>query len=287
MSKNDVIVLQANFENWTSQRADGLKEKKIDPWLYYCLEQFLKPYGLSDDEIQYGITDGGHDGGADAIYFLVNHGVLVTDEIDLSPKSVSRVRVIFIQVKKSGGFKATEIDKLVFLTDDFFDLSKDASALAQRYNPGVLKVMKSFKEKYLKISGGFPDVVVDYYYITGDDVTADGNAHNSAARVRAKVNGHLSKATANFTFAGAAEIWAQVQQRPARDKFLVWSETPMSAKEGWVGLVKLKDFYEFLLDGPGILAERIFESNVRGYQVDTPVNIRIRRSLQKKEKANF
>jgi hypothetical protein len=63
MSQNDVIVLNANFATW-QQRATGVK---VDPWLYYCIEQFVKQYGLSDEEIQYGITDGGSDGGADAI----------------------------------------------------------------------------------------------------------------------------------------------------------------------------------------------------------------------------
>ena len=47
---NDVIVLNANFETW-QKRTSGLK---VDPWLYYCIEQFVKPYNLSDEEVQYG-----------------------------------------------------------------------------------------------------------------------------------------------------------------------------------------------------------------------------------------
>ena len=66
MSANDVVVLKANFNDW-KQRAAGLRG--IDPWLYYTVEQFIKPYALDDDEIEYGITDGSNDGGADAIYF--------------------------------------------------------------------------------------------------------------------------------------------------------------------------------------------------------------------------
>src|SRR5262249_4114086 len=85
MRQNDKIVLDANFTTW-KPRMDGVKG--IDPWLYYCVEQFVKTFGLSDEEIQYGITDGPNDGGADAIYFLVNHGVLVQEDTDLTPKSV-------------------------------------------------------------------------------------------------------------------------------------------------------------------------------------------------------
>ncbi len=66
MSANDAILLKAHFESWT-KRADDLPN--IGPSLYYCVEQLVKPYALDDEEIRFGITDGGNDGGADAIFF--------------------------------------------------------------------------------------------------------------------------------------------------------------------------------------------------------------------------
>ena len=39
MSANDEIVLKTNFEDWKRRIADI---KGIDPWLYYCVEQFRK-----------------------------------------------------------------------------------------------------------------------------------------------------------------------------------------------------------------------------------------------------
>jgi hypothetical protein len=47
MAKNDPIILQANFIDW-KQRAEDFGA--TDPWLYYCPEQFLKPYALDDEE---------------------------------------------------------------------------------------------------------------------------------------------------------------------------------------------------------------------------------------------
>jgi len=46
MSAYDAIVLKANFEEW-KQRTAGITH--IDPWLYYCVEQFMKPYALDDE----------------------------------------------------------------------------------------------------------------------------------------------------------------------------------------------------------------------------------------------
>jgi hypothetical protein len=55
----------------------------------------------------------------------------------------------------------------------------------------------------------------------------------------------------------------------------------MSTEDGYVGLVKLPDFRTFLIDedDPTVLAERIFESNVRGYVIDSNVNEDIAASL--------
>ncbi len=117
MSQNDAVVLQANFDAWKEGRGAGLTE--CSPWLYYCLEQYVKPYQLDDDELLSGITDGGNDGGADGIFILANQRPLVTDTTSLPAGSVSKIRVLFLQVKETGGFQPTEIEKFLELTDDF------------------------------------------------------------------------------------------------------------------------------------------------------------------------
>ena len=62
----------------------------------------------------------------------------------------------------------------------------------------------------------------------------------------------------------------------------------MGADEGYVGLVKLKTFRDFLEDEPGVLAERIFEFNVRGFAQDSSVNNAIGKTLaEQKGLPNF
>lgn len=283
MAVNDAIVLKANFEEW-KRRADDLGE--IDPWLYYCLEQFLKPYALDDEETQFGITEGGNDGGVDAIYFLVNQRMLVTEETELDPKTVSKARLIFFQIKTSGGIKPTEIEKWIPLTDDFFDLSKDPKNFGLRYNDAVKTMMSIWREQYLRIINYFPTLNIDYYYITGDDAGPDSYALDACQRVKVKAE-QYTKATCMVHCIGAQQLWEQVQRRPPKSKTLIWSEQPMSTVEGFVGLVKLKDFCGFLEDPPGYLAERIFESNVRGYQQDSTVNEGIAKTLRTADGPNF
>jgi hypothetical protein len=275
MATNDAIVLQANFADW-KLRAEGLGA--TDPWLYYCLEQFLKPYALDDEETQFGITEGGNDGGADGIYFIVNQRQLVTDETVIDAKSVSKARLIFFQVKTSGGIKPTEIEKWLTLADDFFDLSKDPESFGKRYNDKVKMMMRIWRDQYLRMSVHFPELNIDYYYITGDDAAPDSYALDSCSRIQVKIIKN-TKAKCEVHCIGAQQLWEQVQRRPPKSKTIKWAEQPMSTNEGFVGLVKLKDFCAFLEDQPGELAERIFESNVRGYQQDSTVNEGIAKTL--------
>ena len=284
MSANDEIVLKANFEDWKQRIADV---KGVDPWLYYCVEQFVKPYALDDEELLSGITDGGNDGGTDAIYFLVNQSQLVPEDAVLDAKNVSKIRLIIIQCKRSGGYKPTELDKWIEFSDDFFDLSKPADGFGTRYNDRIVRIMRTWKEKYLKVSGAFPDITVEYFYITGDDASPDSYAEDSGRRVMDKVAKHI-KSNCAVRYIGAQQLWEQAQRRPPKSKTLIWSEAPMQTVEGFVGLVRLRDFCDFIEDEAGVLAERIFESNVRGYQPDAVVNEQIQQSLQNVHgKGNF
>jgi len=140
MATNDAIVLQTSFEDW-KRRTDGLDEE-IDPWLYYCLEQYLKPYSIDDEDLDAGIIDGAGDGAVDGHYFLVNHRLLVTADTSIDPKTVSNIRLLFFQVKSSGGMRPTEIEKWLETAGDFFDLSKDPNEFGTRYNKRLKTAMK-------------------------------------------------------------------------------------------------------------------------------------------------
>jgi hypothetical protein len=231
MSANDAIVLKANFEAW-KQRAVDLKG--VDHWLYYCVEQFVKPYALDDEELRSCITDGGNDGGADAIFFLVNQRSLVEEDTTLEQKNVSKIRVMIVQCKHSGGFKPTEIEKWWEFTEDFFDLSKPANSFWARYNESVLRIMGTWKSQYLKVSGAFPEITIEYLYITGDDAIPDAYSEDSGNRVIAKASKLVGKANCSVRYIGAEQLWEQAQRRPPKSKTLIWAESPMTTVEGFV-----------------------------------------------------
>lgn len=284
MSQNDLIAFEAAFENWRNERAQGLN---VDPYLYFCLEQFLKPFDLSDSELESGITDGPGDGGVDAIYFLVN-GDLIQEDSEPDVKSSKVANLLLYQIKPEEGFKPTEMQKLVFFTENLLDLSKPASHFSSEYNPEVLDFMHTFKEQYKRIAGAFPKTSIDYYYITrGDEVEPNQSAHDIAQKIREKVKANFSKAEFSFTFVNVQRLLEQIQRRPPRRRPLEFAENPLPTNDGLIGLVRLRDYYKFIQEDNGELSRRIFESNVRGYQQNTQVNQEIRASLYNRDSVNF
>ena len=284
MGANDVLALEANFATWKTDRMPGLIG--VDPFEYYCVDQFLKQYAISDDELQLGLVGGGNDGGIDAAYFFVNRRP-VQDDTDLDPKTACRVNILLMQVKQNQGFSPNEINKMVFFSDNLLDLSRQSPNYGTTYNAKVLEFMRVFKAKYQLIAGAFPELFIDYFYITKADETENVDAQRAGERVTEKAREHLSNAKCSFYFVNAPKLWTQVQLRTPKSKPLFWQDSPLETPEGFVGLVKLHDYWNFLQDEHGDLHERIFESNVRGFQQNTPVNIGIRNSLDKPTNADF
>ena len=288
MSENDRIHFRAHFENWKKERGQVSTLGQISSFLYYCIEHYTKLYGLTDEEILQGITDGASDGGVDAIYFLAD-GVLVTEDGTPPSKETSKVNLLFFQIKESNtGFKSSQIDKFYTFTEDYLDLSAyPDKTWSSRYNDQVLSAMKLFKETYPKISMGFPSIDIKYFYITkGDSLTPHSNSEAAAARVCGKAKQHFSGSSRKFNFENLQALLSQVQVKVPTSRSLECIDL-MPADDGFICIVGLKEYYNFIRDEDGSLSQRIFEANVRGWQKNTSVNRGIMLSLEHKVPINF
>jgi len=85
---------------------------------YYCTEQFLRSYDLSDSQLKSGLVGGGKDGGVNSLFMFVN-GELVDAESELDPKTPNTVKILIMQVKEGEGFSPVAVDKFYFLLTTF------------------------------------------------------------------------------------------------------------------------------------------------------------------------
>jgi hypothetical protein len=113
------------------------------------------------------------------------------------------------------------------------------------------------------------------------DVVENKDCQLSAQRVEAMVKKHFSQAEVHpFHFINAAKLYSQLYRRPASEKLIHFAEL-VGLDEGWIGLVKLKDFYAFLKAADNKLIDRLFDDNVRGFQRETRVNVSIHDTLSR------
>jgi len=277
MSQNDVDSVKAEYDTWCSERASGLPQQ-IDPFEVFCAEQFLKDYNLSDDDILSGIVGRSLDGGTDAFFYLVG-GKCMRDNSPIPDQPGLGLHLIFMQAKQNAGFSPLQVDQFHALTDDLLDISKPPSKYGRTYNNKLLDLMNLFKTTYPKLRA--PRLVIDYYYATMADVEEVGDCHRSADKLAPIVKRHFSRAEVNgFHFINAAKFYTHLFERPPFEKRLQFAEL-MDGTEGYIGLVYLKDFYAFLKGEDGELMERIFDDNVRGFQLETRVNRSILDSLRR------
>jgi len=291
MPEHDVVALNANFKTWCKERASGLTT--IEPFLYYTVEHITKQYNLTDEQVQYGITDHPNDGGVDAIYCLAGKtNVLLRDDISTKITSADTVRIMVFQVKSSvseTGFSPPEIDKLAHFADDLLNLS--GADLAGKYEARLITRMQTFKDKYLEVAHNFPRLVLEFYYVTrGDGETLTPAADAAVERLKqavAKHRGANSRDEFKFEPADTVKLLEYVRRRRQFPRPIKWAQQPMPVGEGYVGMVRLADYYNFLKDEKGTLDELIFESNVRGSQGRTSVNRQMREVLDKSKTPDF
>lgn len=286
MASNDVIILDKTIE----QRHADIAPELDNPTFFelFVAEQILKDYDLSYDELKAGRVGGSGDGGIDALYLFVN-GELVQEDTDLSIlKKQVAIDLKIIQSKGQAGFTEAALDKLFFVTNDLLNLGANYDQLAKVYNSDLLSAIKSFKETYEALAARFPKLTVSYVYATKGD-EPHPNVARKVDRLRALVLQQFSAAEFGFEFLGAKHLLELARRAPRNSHTLKLSENPISSTGavGFVCLVRLKDFFDFIIDDSKKLLRGIFESNVRDYQGINEVNEGIQGSLRESGKEEF
>ena len=127
MAKNDVVLIDAIIDQRLAEGHPSSQRDEVFEFL--ALEQLLKDYDLSHDEIESGWVDGRDDGGIDGFFVFVN-GYLVQDPLAFSwPKRSAEIEVWIMTCKHHETFLQAPLNSLVASTPELLDLSVDRSAL--------------------------------------------------------------------------------------------------------------------------------------------------------------
>jgi len=279
MPANDVLALDLFYEDWCKTRLIGGKAPRdLQPFEYFVGEQFLKRFSLNDDELIRGMVGAQDDGGIDAFFFFINR-VLADDSTDVDRRSENEVDVILMQIRENKGFSPTALEKIDRFADDLLDLTRKPDKYRYAYHARLQNLMAVFKQKMTAMAHA--KIRFEFYFVTRNDVPPNDNCQRAARTICATVRKHYREAEIQpFNFVGAQRLYDETRIRKPSKKYLTFSRS-FDTPEGWVGVVPLRTYYEFLRDdrSPNVLNETIFDDNVRGYYLNTPVNRAISTTL--------
>jgi hypothetical protein len=278
MAKNDVVLLDGIIDE---RLAEGLPSQERDEvFEYFVLEELLKDYDLSRDEIESGWIDGRNDGGIDGVYIFIN-GLLIEDARDFSwPKSHAAIDVWLVTCKHHPTFVQSTLDNVVATIQELFDLSLKDDNLKGSYSQELLDFRALFSAVYRKLSIGRP--VLSFKVVYGSRGDASDVGDSVAARSR-QIEGILtnlfSSMNVEFRFVGSSELIESHRKSRLFSLDLPFLEHLATGKDSYVLLVRLEDYWKFVSDENGTLRRYLFDSNVRDYLGVNQVNDDIARSL--------
>jgi hypothetical protein len=276
MAKNDKIILDQIVEELIRERAEPLGDVFQD----WALEQLLKDWDISADELTQGNVDGRNDGGLDG-WFTFLDDELLTEAADIPLKrGPCRLRVEIFSVKHHDTFRQDPVVAMAATLRDVLDLSKTDSELADRYNESVLGCRAVFREALKRTARGPATVAFRIQYVSrGESASVDSTIAAHGHALCKTLEDLFSDCTAEFLFVGSAELVRASRRLRNFSSILTFTEGPIARGSSYVGLVNLHDYFRFVTDEQGRLRRYLFESNVRDYAGHTLVNAAIGRSL--------
>lgn len=280
MASNDKYLLDQLLLENQNRVAPELSESEF--FEVFTAELLLKNYGLSYDEIEMGIIGGGNDGGIDAIYAFVDDELIVPDSEFSEAKTIE---LFVIQAKRTPSYSETAINALVSTFHELLDLETNLDQFSTAYNSDLLGFFRNFRNVYRSLITKFPTLTFNFNYVTkGNSSEVHPNVSRRTDTLKERIKERFSDFEYAFNFYGARDLLelSRKQSVPSLSLRIIESLSP--ADGGYVCLVALKDYFDFITDNSGKRRQMIFDANVREYEGSVEVNKGIRKTLKEENK---
>jgi hypothetical protein len=286
MAKNDIVLLDGIVDQRLADRLPSSERDEVFEFL--VLEELLKDYDLSQDEIASGWIDGRDDGGFDGVYILVN-GNLLDDPNDFAwPKAHVSINVWLITCKHHTTFLQATLDSVLATTQELLDFSRSPNELQGSYSEDVLEFRSRLVFALRRLSIGRPQVNFYVRYASRGDTNDVGASVAARARqIEAEIPKLFSSCSAQFRFIGACELVESYRKTKTFSLELPFIEHLATGRDSYVLLARLQDYWRFVADENGNLRRYLFDSNVRDYLGAGGVNEDIARSLADEAAPDF
>lgn len=283
MAKNDLTLLDSVLDEYIHNHIPS--EKPDEVFEYFSVEQILKDYAFTKEELLQGSVDGRNDGGIDEFFILVNGHMAESILDDYWPRSCAELDVYVFTCKHDDSFKQAPITTMIPTLIDLFDFSIPSSSFTE-YNEKILKKRETFISAYKRLASSLVTFNIHLIYSCRGNEQIESNIQAKADQARDICLESFSGCTASFEFWGNSRLLARYRERASNSSELLFEEC-ISQDGQYIVIASLKKYYEFLQDSKGNLNKHLFDSNVRDYLGLNPVNSDIQSSLANPSDLNF
>lgn len=282
------IILKKNIEEIQSQFGYQEKDDKLfELFCNYCIvsQSFLGRFDPMS------VTTKEDDASLDGIGFIID-GELVTTEDDAiqsfsTHKTNLDAKLILSQVKSGESFVKSEIANFNIGIKDF--LSLDPKLPNGDLNTESIKIFNVILNNLRKLKNKLPDIEV--YYCTSGNYNAEREIKGTFEIIEREIERTSLFRNISVLPLGRSELtkyWNAINQTNEAKLKLVdyFGMPPMpNIPQSYVTLVNAKEFVEkVLMDENGNIKHELFEENIRAFLGDTPVNQKIKATLNDIEK---
>jgi hypothetical protein len=284
---NNTIILEnciSQFKN--SNELEHLSDH--DVFALFAMLQITKDFDPTNSDIDESMVDGEQDGGIDSIIISVNDQFISTsNELeDISFTSHTNVQIVISQLKFQNSFAESVLDKLHISVVHLLNLELDENALLRRFNPKLVDKAMLLREVWFACTSNGGTLSITFVYATKANEISGNSAFQSKEEQLVDVTKDMTnQGNVEFLKFSSKEIM-ELYQRPQKTTLdLKFKENPtpvqfLDKEYGYVGVVSLKDYYNFIVSEERRIKEQIFESNVRHFQGNVDVNRKIQDTLR-------
>jgi len=265
MARNDIVLLDSLIDKAREQL--GADRAIGELFELFCLDQILKDYDLSYDEIEAGWVDGSDDAGIDAIFTFLDSKVVLDKDVVETAKRNPLVEVYAITTKHADSFQQSPLDKLISTLPVLFDLRNSLDRLPFPVNSDLTESLNLFRKTYIALADRHPKLVVNVVYACrGDTAHMPTNISQRGEYLERELAQLFSNAEVKMTYSGASELLQLARRTKVYSLRLKFIESYVSREStNYVVLTLLPNYYKFVTDANGHLRRYLFESNVRDY----------------------
>lgn len=258
----------------------------------FCIYSIISKEHSESFDIEKISVGYGNDTGIDGIAILVNGRLIESkDEIDdlLEMNKSLEAVFIFIQSKTSSNFDSGDIGKFLFGILDFFEQNPKLprNELVQE----KAEIMDYLYTKSASMIKGNPKCKI--YYVTTGNWNEDPNlrARFDVSRDDLIEKNLFSNVETYPTGAPEIQKYYQTTKETISRQIVFPNKVTLSDIEGvneaYIGTLEFNEFKKLITDEEGNILNSVFYDNIRAFQGDNPVNLKIEKTIKDKKFDQF